>query len=131
LRILLEKNVNLLHWDRIGDTALIKAVRNGHMEIVKMIVQKENMTIFDTSKNSENTIMIAQKNGHRAIERYLVKQCPPIWRLWSRAARVWLFDLPASFIAVLVAYLFPFEKSKPVLILLLYFWFKIYIWQSL
>jgi len=93
--LLIEKSNSLHCWDSIGDTALLKAVRKGHMEIVKMVVEKQDMRIFDCTKKAENTIHMAQKHGHKEIEKYLRRKCPSTWRL-SAKVLITLLIAPAA-----------------------------------
>merc|ERR1711925_22822 len=61
-----------------------------------MVVEKQDMRIFDCTKNCENTIMMAEKHGHKEIEKYLRRKCPSAWRLCAKVLITLLIAVPAA-----------------------------------
>jgi len=56
-----------------GGTALMKAVENGHEDIVKWLIETPKADVNVQTKNKFTALMIAAKQGHGNISRILLK----------------------------------------------------------
>lgn len=66
-------NVDINYKDSGGDTALILASMNGHIDIVKILIEK-GANIKDTNIVGETALMLASMNGHKDIVELLKKK---------------------------------------------------------
>ncbi len=69
----LEKdNIDINQKDKeYGWTALMLASLNGHEEIVKMLLAKDNIEINQTNKKGETALMWASRKGNLEIVKML------------------------------------------------------------
>ncbi len=66
-----EKGAKLHEKDKDGDTVLIWAARNGHLDMVRCWVEK-GAKLDEKSNTGETALMLAAGNGHLEVMRYLV-----------------------------------------------------------
>ena len=65
------KGVNARNED--GETALMQASENGHIEIVKALLKVEEVNVNARNEDGETALMLAYKSGHTEIVKTLVK----------------------------------------------------------
>lgn len=70
--LVVEKKVNLDESWWSGETLLITAAVNGHLEIVKLLV--ENNWIIDYSSDGITPLYAAARNGHLEVVKYLLEK---------------------------------------------------------
>jgi ankyrin repeat protein len=69
-----KSNANINAVDANGDTALMRASRDGDIEKVKSLVeQKADVNLFN-DKNFHNSLKYAIKGGHLEVVRYLIEE---------------------------------------------------------
>jgi ankyrin repeat protein len=68
---LLEKGVKIDQANDISDRALTVAARNGHFNIVKLLVEQGKADLFVENNLHENALMGAMRSGHSELANYL------------------------------------------------------------
>jgi ankyrin repeat protein len=69
---LLDAGVDENSRDRYGDTALIWASANGYKEIVRMLLDREDIAVNTKNRSGYNALIYASKNGHKETVRMLL-----------------------------------------------------------
>ena len=73
LMVLDGANVNMTNNDNFGETPLYEASRDGHLEIVKVLI--DVCALLDTANNNGWTpLYIASENGHLEIVIVIINQ---------------------------------------------------------
>jgi len=72
VKLLLESNANAMCVDKNGLTALHSATYNGHLECVKLLIEKDPTTINDITIDGLTILNIAAQNGHVQVVDFLI-----------------------------------------------------------
>jgi len=58
--------------DKHGNTSLIRASRNGHTDVVKILLERRQTDTNAKNNQQASALMLAAKNGHKAIVKQLL-----------------------------------------------------------
>jgi ankyrin repeat protein len=70
---LLEKGIDVNQHNEYGRTALMWASREGHKQIVQMLLQDKNIEINQQDEDGYTALMLASINGHKDIVQMLLR----------------------------------------------------------
>ena len=57
----------------LGCTALHHAARNGHLVLVKWLIQDADVNLLPSSQKERTPMMFAKRNGHRNVALFLAE----------------------------------------------------------
>ena len=66
-------DIKLLFFYPIGCTALHHAAKNGHLVVVKWLIQEADVKLLPCSKKERTPRAFAKRNGHRKVVLYLAE----------------------------------------------------------
>ncbi|WP_425289729.1 ankyrin repeat domain-containing protein [Spiroplasma endosymbiont of Notiophilus biguttatus] len=64
---------NVNHKTKFGNTALTKAAKNGHLNVVELLIEN-GADINQINLRGETALIRAQKQKHTKVEKILIKQ---------------------------------------------------------
>ena len=73
IKELLKKGADVNASNKYGDTALMMAVYNGHLEVVKYLAEC-GVDVNASDKHGRTALMNASENGHLEVVKYLVER---------------------------------------------------------